>query len=130
MTGRHGSSLEVGRWGILFYTGHFWELGRCTFARRSMLDRLKEKWGVNGWQLLLILCTFAIGGSLSGYLARQVMGLLEVPSGWYYAPLYVLVVTLLWPLCVLAVSILFGQYSFFTKYLRKLGKRIGIVRSE
>ena len=89
-----------------------------------MFKKLKEKWGVGALQLVLILCTFAIGGSLSGYGAKKVMGLLSWEKSALWWIVYILVVSLLWPLCVITVSIFFGQFAFFKKYLQKMGQRI------
>jgi hypothetical protein len=36
-----------------------------------MFEKLRQKWKVNVLQLVLILCTFAIGGSLTGYAAKK-----------------------------------------------------------
>ncbi|HMR91206.1 MAG TPA: hypothetical protein PKC69_02785 [Chitinophagaceae bacterium] len=91
-----------------------------------MFDRLKAKWKVGGWQLLLILCTFAIGGSLTGLAGKQVMNWLPIERGWLWVFIYILLVTLIWPLAVLLISIPFGQFRFFTGYLKKLGARMGI----
>lgn len=93
-----------------------------------MFKKLKEKWGVGALQLFLILCTFAIGGSLSGLGAKKVMSLLdwEKSMGWWIV--YIVVVTLLWPLCVISVSVFFGQYPFFKNYLRKMAKRMSIIK--
>ena len=95
-----------------------------------MLNKLKARWGVNGLGLALILCTFAVGGSLSGYLAKSVMQLMSIDSGWYYLPLYIIVVSLLWPLSVISVSVLFGQFGFFSKYLMKMGARMGFFKGK
>ncbi len=43
---------------------------------------------------------------------------------------YIIVVTLLWPLAVLLVSIPFGQFRFFIGYLKKMGRRMGVRSSE
>ena len=95
-----------------------------------MFKRLKDKWGVTPLGLVLILCTFAIGGSLSGFLAKKVMNLLSIEQDLVYGMLYIVVVTLLWPLCVITVSIPFGQFKFFKGYLKKMGTKLGLVRSE
>lgn len=95
-----------------------------------MFDRLQQKWKVNGLQLALILCTFAIGGSLTGYAGRRLMPLLGIEQDWLWIIIYILLVTLLWPLAVLLVSIPFGQFSFFSNYIRKIGAKIGIGRSK
>lgn len=94
-----------------------------------MFNRLQQKWKVNGLQVVLILCTFAIGGSLTGYVGRKLMNLFNIGPQWLWVIAYILLVTLLWPLAVLLVSIPFGQFSFFTSYLKKIGKRMGIISS-
>jgi len=94
------------------------------FAGSVMLNRLKQKWKVGPLQLFLILCTFAIGGSLSGYLGRWLMSVLRVDNTLLYTIIYIVLVTLIWPLMVLGVSIIFGQYAFFKKYLRELFRKL------
>ena len=91
-----------------------------------MFDRLQQKWKVGGWQLTLILCTFALGGSLCGYLTRLIIQPLGIDNAFLYGTLYFILLTLLWPLCVLTISIPLGQYPFFRNYLRKMGSRFGI----
>ena len=89
-----------------------------------MLDRLKTKWKVDGLRLILILCTFAVGGSLTGYAGKKLMNELTVTQPVLYVIIYILIVTILWPVAVLLVSLPLGQFSFFTKYLSRLGNRI------
>lgn len=93
-----------------------------------MFERLQKKWKVSGLQVALILCTFAIGGSLTGYTGRKIMGLFAIDQNWLWIIIYIILVTLLWPLAVLLVSIPFGQFPFFIKYLKKMGTRMGIVK--
>jgi formyltetrahydrofolate-dependent phosphoribosylglycinamide formyltransferase len=94
-----------------------------------MFSRLQQKWKVSGLQLLLILCTFALGGSLCGYIGRIIMQATGIENSLGYGSLYILLVTLLWPLCVLTISIPLGQFTFFSNYLRKMGMRFGLVKS-
>mgnify|MGYP006299031161 CR=1 FL=1 len=89
-----------------------------------MFEKLKIKWGVNGFQLLLILITFATGGSACGYLSRKVLGLCNIENKLAFVSLYILLITLLWPICVIIISIPLGQYRFFSGYLKRVGKRI------
>lgn len=91
-----------------------------------MFKGLQQKWKVSGWRVLLILCTFALGGSLTGLAGRYIMGALGIGPAWLWVIIYIIIVTLLWPLAVLLVSIPFGQFRFFTGYLRKMGSRMGI----
>lgn len=95
-----------------------------------MFEGLQKKWKVGAGQLLLILCTFAIGGSLTGYLGRKLLNLFTIDSRVLWVVLYVIVVTLIWPFAVLLISIPFGQYRFFTNYLKKLGKRMKLISAD
>jgi formyltetrahydrofolate-dependent phosphoribosylglycinamide formyltransferase len=95
-----------------------------------MFQRLQQKWRVNGLQVLLILCTFAIGGSLTGFAGKKLMNLLSVEQRWLWVVIYIVIITIIWPFAVLVVSLFFGQYPFFLKYIRKIGNRIGIVKAK
>lgn len=95
-----------------------------------MFERLQSKWKVNGVQLALILCTFAIGGSLTGYVGKRLMNLFDIEQRWLWVIIYIIVVTLLWPVAVLLVSVFFGQFKFFTGYLKKMGRRMGFGKKE
>lgn len=91
-----------------------------------MFERLQRKWKVSGWKLLLILLVFAIGGSLTGYVGKRLMSLIGIENTVLYIIVYVILVTIIWPVMVMLVSIPFGQFFFFRKYIAKLGKKIGI----
>ena len=85
-----------------------------------MLHRLKNKWQVSWFQFTLIFTTFALGGSMCGYLGRLLLSYANLDKNLLYFVLYVTVVTILWPFCVLAISIPFGQFSFFKRYLGRI----------
>lgn len=93
-----------------------------------MFEKLRNKWKVTPLQLVLILCTFAIGGSLTGFVGKRIMPLFGIETPWLYIPVYILLITLIWPMMVLLVSIPFGQFRFFIAYLKKMGKRMGFVK--
>jgi hypothetical protein len=88
-----------------------------------MFERLKQRWKVNGLNLVLILCTFAIGGSLCGYAGRKLLGFTALDKGAIWVIVYILLITLLWPLCVLLISIPLGQFGFFKRYITKVFSR-------
>lgn len=91
-----------------------------------MFEKLKQRWKVNGINLVLIITTFALGGSLCGYAGRRLLMLTGLEKGAFWIILYVLLITLLWPLCVLLISIPLGQFKFFRKYILKIwGKMSG-----
>lgn len=90
-----------------------------------MFRRLQQKWGVTPLRLVLILCTFAIGGSLCSWAGRKLMVLSGLDKGVLWWVLYLVLITLLWPLAVLLVSALFGQFAFFKNYLGRVARRMG-----
>ena len=89
-----------------------------------MFENLKKRWKVNTTNLVLILCTFALGGSLCGRAGKYLLDLFFETREAGYWVLYLVVVTLLWPVAVLLVSIPLWQYRFFTNYLKKVWKRL------
>jgi formyltetrahydrofolate-dependent phosphoribosylglycinamide formyltransferase len=93
-----------------------------------MFENLQKKWKVGGLQLALIISTFAIGGSLTGYAGKKIMNLLSVQQDWLWTVIYILLIIIIWPLAVIIISIPFGQFSFFIRYIRKIGGRMGLVR--
>lgn len=95
-----------------------------------MFEKLRKKWKVNVLQLVLILCTFAIGGSLTGYAGKKIMNILSIEADWLWAIIYILLVTIIWPAMVLLISIPFGQFRFFSNYTRKLGEKIGLLKTQ
>jgi formyltetrahydrofolate-dependent phosphoribosylglycinamide formyltransferase len=91
----------------------------------AMFSRLQKKWGVSGWRFVLIMITFALGGSATGYLGKRLMAFTGIEARWLYLIVYIIVVTLIWPLMVLLVSIPLGQFTFFKAYIAKMGRKLG-----
>lgn len=89
-----------------------------------MFQKLKQKWKVNGVNLVLIIATFALGGSLCGYAGRKILLFTDLEKGVLWFVLYIILITLLWPLCVLLISIPLGQFAFFKKYITKIWKKM------
>lgn len=89
-----------------------------------MLQKLKDRWKVNDLNLILIISTFAIGGSLCGKTGARLLELGGFENSLSYWVVYIILVTLLWPLFVIAISIPLGQFSFFKNYLLHIWQRI------
>ncbi|MFM7710461.1 MAG: DUF6787 family protein [Ferruginibacter sp.] len=86
-----------------------------------MFEKLKQRWGVNGFQLVLVIITFAAGGSTCAAIGKWLLSLTELDKGtvvWLIS--YVLLVSIIWPVCVLIISIPLGQFSFFKNYLGRV----------
>jgi formyltetrahydrofolate-dependent phosphoribosylglycinamide formyltransferase len=89
-----------------------------------MFERLQKKWGVSAGRLVLILLTFAVGGSRPGIAGKWIMSQLGISSTALYIPIYIIIITIIWPVSVLAISVLTGQLPFFKQYLVKMGRRM------
>ena len=96
----------------------------------AMLSRLQKKWKVGSWQLLVILLTFAIAGTLTGYVGRLLMKPLaaKISTGLFLL-IYIIVVALLWPFFVLLISLATGQFTFFRSYLLRMAHKIARTES-
>jgi formyltetrahydrofolate-dependent phosphoribosylglycinamide formyltransferase len=95
-----------------------------------MFEQLQNKWKVSGLKLTIIIVTFAIGGSLTGYTGKKIMNLLPVERGIVWLIMYLILIVIIWPLAVLLVSIPLGQFSFFKSYIRRMGLRLGFNKRE
>ena len=91
-----------------------------------MFQRLKQRWKVNGLQLFLILCVFAITGTTTAYLTRQVTYWLDLTSSsaWFWV-LKVVMLVFGYQVLILLFAIPFGQFSFFWNYEKKIWRRMG-----
>ncbi|MEO7763493.1 MAG: formyltransferase family protein [Ferruginibacter sp.] len=95
-----------------------------------MLKKLQAHWKVNGINLVLIITTFALGGSLCGYAGRKILLLTNLEKGAAWIVLYILLITLLWPVCVILISLPLGQFAFFKRYLGKVWKKMSGKRAD
>jgi hypothetical protein len=89
-----------------------------------MFNQLRNKWGVGGWQFVLILSTFATGGTACSFVGKQLLSFFLPKDSWLYSVLLIPTITILWPGCVLLISIPLGQYKFFINYLSRIWKRL------
>src|SRR5688572_25150427 len=104
--------------------------GFCrNFAR--MFQRLKQRWKVNGLQLFLILCVFAITGTTTAYLTRQVTIWLNLDSSsaWYWI-LKIGMLVFGYQVLILLFSIPFGQFSFFWNYEKKILRKLRLMNAK
>lgn len=90
----------------------------------GMLHRLKEKWNVSWTRFSLIFLTFALGGSACARAGNLLLSILLTEKNTWYWIIYVPLISLLWPVCVLAISIPLGQFRFFKNYLSGVGRKL------
>lgn len=98
---------------------------------KVMLEKLKQRWGVqSGWQVLMILLVFAITGTSVMYLKKFLFGWIGIDDA---TPLYIrilLSVVVIFPLyqvLLLTYGWLFGQFSFFWKFEKKMLQRLRLM---
>lgn len=89
-----------------------------------MFVKLKEKWKVSWFQFALIFITFALGGSSCAKVGNWLLNFIITEKSLLYWTIYVPLVTLLWPICVLIISIPLGQFSFFKNYIKRIITKI------
>jgi formyltetrahydrofolate-dependent phosphoribosylglycinamide formyltransferase len=93
-----------------------------------MFERLQKKWKVGGTQLFLIICVFAITGTTTAFLTKQITTWLHLSSSspWYWL-LKIIVLIFGYQVLILIVSIPFGQFPFFWTYEKKILRRFGLM---
>lgn len=96
----------------------------------NMFKRLQQKWGVNGINMALIITTFALGGSACARIAGQLLKLSSLEKNTIWWVIYIILVTILWPICVILISFPLGQFKFFKNYLFRIWSKITGKSSE
>lgn len=94
-----------------------------------MLENLQKRWKVGGWQLFLIICVFAITGTTTAYLSRQITIWLEIEK--YSIAFWVMKFVVLlfgYQVLILIISIPFGQFHFFWNYEKKILRRMKLMK--
>jgi formyltetrahydrofolate-dependent phosphoribosylglycinamide formyltransferase len=96
-----------------------------------MFERLQQKWKVSATQFFLILCTFAVTGTLTAWISRQATGWLGWDSQTHWGLRWGLRLFILifgYQFIILAVGFCFGQFRFFWNYEKKILRRLGLMK--
>jgi formyltetrahydrofolate-dependent phosphoribosylglycinamide formyltransferase len=96
-----------------------------------MLKQLQHKWKVSHTQLFLILCVFAVTGTTTAYLSRQVPIWLQLDKNTAAGLRWTVRLIILifgYQLILLFVAFLFGQFPFFWQFEKKLLQRLRIMK--
>ena len=89
------------------------------------LEKFKKKWSIeSNLQLLVIFLVFGITGSLSTWLSKPVLGFFDINrltiSPLAYWPLRILIIFPIYQMLLLVIGTIFGQYSFFKNFVKKM----------
>lgn len=101
------------------------------------MNKLKEKWGVeNNFQLVIILVVFAVTGSSSVWVGKPLLAFFSVERGNFGAEFIwgglvfllfrILIIFPIYQILLVAIGFIFGQFSFFWNFEKKMLKRIGL----
>jgi formyltetrahydrofolate-dependent phosphoribosylglycinamide formyltransferase len=88
-----------------------------------MFKQLKRKWQVSTKQFILIICVFAITGTITAYLSRTISSWagFDETTWWVWKVLLSLIVLIFgYQVIILLVGYLFGQFAFFWNYEKKI----------
>ncbi|MCK0131796.1 diacylglyceryl transferase [Flavobacteriaceae bacterium F08102] len=94
------------------------------------MNKLKKRWGIDSnWQVVVILLVFSLTGFSSLYIVIPIMEWIGLPqettNPWIYKPLRVLLIFPIYQVVILAYGWLFGQYKFFSNFVKKMLSRFG-----
>lgn len=96
-----------------------------------MFKKLQKHWGVDGWRLFLILCTFAVTGTFTAWVSKSITQWIDAEKFslmWWLLKLAVLFIG--YQVFILFFGFCFGQFSFFWKYEKKILARMGVIKKE
>lgn len=99
-----------------------------------MFEKLKLKWKVeSNLQLVLILCTFAVTGTLTAYISGEITSWVGFTDKTFWAWKLLLRMSILifgYQFIILVVSFFFGQFRFFWNYEKKILTMMGFLKKK
>ena len=88
-----------------------------------MLRQLQQKWGVSNSRFFLILCVFAVTGTSTAYITKVITTWVGFTEDTFWLWIFLLRLAILifgYQAILLMVAFLFGQFSFFWRYEKKI----------
>lgn len=97
------------------------------------MEKLKKRWGLtSNVQVFIILLVFSITGFSSLYIAKPILNFIGLDQAttnpWIYRPLRILLVFPFYQVLIVFYGWLFGQFTFFWNFEKKMLSRIGFKR--
>lgn len=94
------------------------------------MKKLKQRWGIeSNLQLAIIFIVFAITGSSSAWVSKPVclwLGIVEEDFGNWFVLIRLLIIFPLYQVLLVAIGTLFGQFTFFWNFEKKMLKSMGL----
>ena len=103
------------------------------FVTLRLFRILAKKWEVTyRWELIAIFIAFAITGSTAARISDPILAFLGITNEmsiiWLYWVLRIFIIFPVYQVLLLIVGWLFGQFSFFWDFEKKMLKRLGFAR--
>lgn len=95
------------------------------------MANFKQSWNIkSNWQLFVIILVFAITGSSAAYLSKPILANFgitkETCSAWEYYPSYIILIFPLYQILLVGFGFLFGQFTFFWAFEKKMLLSFGL----
>ncbi|MEX0724525.1 MAG: DUF6787 family protein [Gracilimonas sp.] len=92
-----------------------------------LFNKLKTRWEIDSnWQIVVIIIVFAFTGFTSLFARKLIFLLIGVESAdpfWYKSVIWLLTIFPVYNILLLSYAALFGQFSFFWKFFKKMMTR-------
>ena len=97
------------------------------------MSKLKEKWSIkSNLQLIIILIVFSITGSMVLWISEPLLVLVgakkENMNPWIFYTIRIAIIFPAYQILILIVGALFGQFSFFWNFEKKILVRMGFKK--
>ena len=94
------------------------------------MQQLRHRWGIqSNIQLTLIIIVFAITGSAAAWLSRAFCFYIDISKedlGHWFTPFRLLVILPIYQILLVFIGFLFGQFTFFWTFEKKMLRRMGL----
>lgn len=95
--------------------------------------RFKKKWGItSNFQLIIILIVFAVTGSIAVWIVKPILDFIGLDkasiSPWIFWPIRIAVIFPTYQILIVIVGALFGQFTFFWNFEKKMLARLGFKK--
>jgi len=98
----------------------------------KIFTKLEYKWNINQrWELIAIFLVFSVTGSLATRISGptiELFGLHQLDSKLWFWVFRILIIYPIYQVLLVGVGWLFGQFTFFWAFEKKMLKRMGFKR--
>lgn len=112
----------------------FFKIGPCiTPYRVSWIERLKQRWNLGSpLQVIIVLIVFACTGFTVLFIKKPLLQFLAGDAGdtVLASILYYILILPLYNIILLAYGFLFGQFSFFWAFEKKMLRRLSFRKTK